>query len=754
MNDRAKPVPAGSAAQGGIPLNLAPLLTPYGQHQRLTIRVVYLPPRAELTRGVRNEDASWSLTPAELEGLELLLPDDSEPPPTVGVRIVGIDRNENASIVGQFEVPLPRSTRVKGSSAAEAAMVATLQNRLDRRAAAAKRLADRKVARALAEAEAKWRAAGDTGANKEAKRQQKEWQEKLAAEAKGRKAAEARAEDSAQQAAALQAERDEALSRAAAAEAAAASSEAAADAQPSAEEIEQRIAELVEARLATARKKWEAQAANGRSANLEQAVAKAVEEARAQSESEAAARLEAARSAWEKEAAAELEAARAAWPQEASEALETAKAELAEAQAGAQEVAQEIEGLRKQLAATDTLRRDLEVTRKELTAAEAAAKDLQSLRKGLEKALAAKTELEAKLEETKAQAESDVEAQLANREQVLELEWREKLLGERNARQAAETKAAEAAQQLAPLTAEAEALRVRLTAAEAKAANREEDLQRQAREAEARFARELETQIAAARSEWQAEQEKHDEARLARELEKRIASSEAGWESNRQRDGEDRIAAAVDQAVKKAENKAQTRLEQARADWEKELRSALAIAEGKWQAEAAKRLAAAQKEWNRNSELELARGRSKLRGAARRQWRLPAWRLVKRAAFAAACATAVFLLVTQFKPLIREYADPARWKPKVMEMVEGAKSTALDQYDSLTGKPASHRTVAAELANVRSGPSTDSDVVARLPRDTEVTVLERRGAWIRVPVESASAGDGWLHETLLDSAAR
>ena len=53
MNDRAKPVPAGSAAQGGIPLNLAPLLTPYGQHQRLTIRVVYLPPRAELTRGGR-----------------------------------------------------------------------------------------------------------------------------------------------------------------------------------------------------------------------------------------------------------------------------------------------------------------------------------------------------------------------------------------------------------------------------------------------------------------------------------------------------------------------------------------------------------------------------------------------------------------------------------------------------------------------------------------------------------------------------
>jgi uncharacterized protein YgiM (DUF1202 family) len=152
--------------------------------------------------------------------------------------------------------------------------------------------------------------------------------------------------------------------------------------------------------------------------------------------------------------------------------------------------------------------------------------------------------------------------------------------------------------------------------------------------------------------------------------------------------------------------------------------------------------------------MELARGRSKLRGAARRQWRAPAWRLVKRTAFAAAGATAVFLLVTQFKPLVGEYLDFGRWKPKVMAVVDDVKSTALEEYESLTGSEAPHRTVAAELANVRSGPSTDSDIVARLPRNTEVTVLERRGAWIRVPVESAGAGDGWLHETLLDGATR
>jgi hypothetical protein len=757
MTDEANPAPAGRAAQGGIPLNLAPLLTPYGQHQRLTIRVVYLPPRAELTRGKRNEDASWSLTPAELDGLELILPDDGEPPPSVGVRIVGIDRNENASIVGQFEVPLPRSTRAKSGAGADPALLAALQQRLDRRAAAAKRLADRKVALALAEAQAAWQARDAAGQAEATQKSERKWQRKIAAEQDARQAAEARAEEVAQQAAALTGELEAARARAAEAEAA---SNAKAP-QPSGAEIEARIATEVEARLAAARAEWECEAQSGDAAARKRAVQEAVAAARQQAESEAAAHLEEARIAWQAEAAAELDAARAAWPQDATEALETARAELAGAQAAAQEVAQDVAGLREQLAATETTRRDLDITRKELAVAQVAVQNLEALRKELAAAQTAAAKLEAGLAEAKTQAAREIETRLANQEQVLELEWREKLLGERGARQAAEAKAAEAVQQLAPLTAELEAARLRIGAAEAAAAaaaGRESELQRQVQEAgaqaEARLARELETRLAAARTEWQAEQGKQDDARLARELEARIAASEANWESNRQRDGEARIAAAVDQAVKKAEIKAQTRLEQARADWEKELRAALAIAEGKWQAEAATRLAAAHAEWNKNSEMELARGRSKLRGAARRQWRAPAWRLVKRTAFAAACATAVFLLVTQFKPLVREYLDFGRWKPKVMAMVDDVKSTALEEYESLTGTVAAHRTVAAELANVRSGPSTDSDIVARLPRNTEVTVLERRGAWIRVPVESAGAGEGWLHETLLDGATR
>lgn len=714
MTDEANPAPAGRAAQGGIPLNLAPLLTPYGQHQRLTVRVVYLPPRAELTRGQRNEDASWSLTPAELDGLELLLPDDSEPPPSVGVRIVGIDRNENASIVGQFEVPLPRSKRAKGGSGADAAQLAALQRRLDRRAAAAKRLAERRVARALAEAEATWRAESDASRGEETQRLEQDWRQKVAAEQDARQAAEVRAEEAAQQIAALAGELEEARTRATVAEAAGSESTS----QLSDEEIETRTAEAVETRLEEARVAWQAKAAQAQAAELD-ALRRQLSEAQA--------------------AAAELE---------------TLRQQLDAAQTDTRKSEAERDTLQRQLAEAQGAAEELATLRNQLAEAEAAARELETLRSQLTEAQAAAGQLENRLAAAEAQAESDIETRLANQEQVLELEWREKLLSERTARQAAEAKADEAAQHLAPLTTELEALRVRATAAEATAASRESELQRQAQDAEARLAREVESRIAAARTEWQAEREKENDARLARELETRVAASEAGWESNRQRDGEARIAAAVDQAVKKAEIKAQTRLEQARADWEKELRSALAIAEGKWQAEAARRLAAAHAEWNKNSDLELARGRSKLRGAARRQWRAPAWRLVKRTAFAAACATAVFVVYTQFKPLIHEYADVGRWKPKVMAVVDGVKSTALEEYESLAGDPAPHRTVAAELANVRSGPSTDSDVVARLPRDTKVTVLERRGAWIRVPVESARAGEGWLHETLLDGATR
>lgn len=182
VNDLASMV-AEPAANDGIPLDLAPLLTPYRQHRRLTVRVVHLPARAELTRGVRNEDASWSLTPADLDGLALMLPDDVDRPPSVAIRIVVIDKNENASIVGQFEVPLPRSARrmkTSASSADSQALEADWQRRMDRRVAAALRLGRRRTAEALAAAETQWQTASDTQLRTQAAELERTWQQKLA----------------------------------------------------------------------------------------------------------------------------------------------------------------------------------------------------------------------------------------------------------------------------------------------------------------------------------------------------------------------------------------------------------------------------------------------------------------------------------------------------------------------------------------------------------------------------------------------
>lgn len=322
MNDQATVVPAPDAARGGIPLNLAPLLTPYRQHQRLSIRVLYLPALAELSAGVRNEDGSWSLAPADLDGVTLLLPEDSEPPAAVAVRIVVIDKNENASVVGQFEVPLPRSeTRVKkkGGAAVAEAMPADWQRRMDRRVAAAQRLGQRKTTLALAEAKVRWRAESETRLAEQARLQEAEWQQRIQDERSAREAADAKAEEAARKATALSGELEAALARAAAAEAAEAGK--AGDSERIAEAVEARLTEELEVRIAAARSEWDRES----DARIADAVAQAVRT----SESAAETRLEEARAEWRKDAGQDLDAAgqRCAEAEAAVQRLEAALAE-------------------------------------------------------------------------------------------------------------------------------------------------------------------------------------------------------------------------------------------------------------------------------------------------------------------------------------------------------------------------------------------------------------------------------------------
>src|ERR1700690_2522820 len=59
-----------------LPLSLAPLLTPYRRHGRLSLRVERVPQLARLSGGRNNGDGTWSLASDELEGLNYLVPED------------------------------------------------------------------------------------------------------------------------------------------------------------------------------------------------------------------------------------------------------------------------------------------------------------------------------------------------------------------------------------------------------------------------------------------------------------------------------------------------------------------------------------------------------------------------------------------------------------------------------------------------------------------------------------------------------
>ncbi|GAB4375816.1 MAG: hypothetical protein Kow00114_39200 [Kiloniellaceae bacterium] len=311
VNDLASMV-AEPAADDGIPLDLAPLLTPYRQHRRLTVRVVHLPARAELTRGVRNEDASWSLTPADLDGLALLLPDDVERPPSVAIRIVVIDKNENASIVGQFEVPLPRSARRVRTSANgddSQALAADWQRRMDRRVAAALRLGRRRTAEAVAAAEAQWQAAGDARLRAQAEELERTWQQKLA----------------------------DALTQARAGWEAEQEQESAAHLAAAVAEAERNAAAAAETRLQEAEAAWR-RAAEGEIAAARQQAADA---------QAAAERLAADLAAAEARLGAQEQAIELAWRQKVEAAQASAEAAARQAEA----LAQELEAARQQRAA-------------------------------------------------------------------------------------------------------------------------------------------------------------------------------------------------------------------------------------------------------------------------------------------------------------------------------------------------------------------------------------------------------------------
>jgi hypothetical protein len=134
-----------------IPLELAPLISPYRGQGRISLRVERLPHRTRLSRGQNNGDRSWSLVLDDLEGLQFLAPKDLGGEQKISIRVVSLDGGDGATIaVLEYTIPThdsPRITAVEGGRAQQDAAPERAANERLRI-----ELAEAKAARAVQEA--------------------------------------------------------------------------------------------------------------------------------------------------------------------------------------------------------------------------------------------------------------------------------------------------------------------------------------------------------------------------------------------------------------------------------------------------------------------------------------------------------------------------------------------------------------------------------------------------------------------------
>jgi Bacterial SH3 domain len=104
-----------------IPLALAPLLSPYKKHGRLSVRIERLPRLARLSAGRNNGDRSWSLGLDELEDLTYLPPDGMDEAHTLAMRIIGLDGGGSTLAVLDLSVS-PEAQTISGPDAGSDAL--------------------------------------------------------------------------------------------------------------------------------------------------------------------------------------------------------------------------------------------------------------------------------------------------------------------------------------------------------------------------------------------------------------------------------------------------------------------------------------------------------------------------------------------------------------------------------------------------------------------------------------------------------
>jgi len=285
MNKMATAKTEPATAQAGIPLDLAPLLSPYAHYRRLSIRIEQLPPQARLSKGSNNGDRTWSLKPDDLDGLEFLLPEGKDVPISLAIRIIGIDDDDEATILAQFDLPLSPSETVSMTSAVAKAASPIV----------------------AADPEARWQEQYETRLADIAKQLELEWEQKTATEQTARESAEAKAAASAKKLTELTKQLEAASGMAAKAEAAQDRNMAEQQArhdkalQQQAKKAEAHFTKELDRNLVRAQSKWDKE--------RDKQIAGAAKQAMQASTAEAEARLEQAQAQWLEESAREIETA-------------------------------------------------------------------------------------------------------------------------------------------------------------------------------------------------------------------------------------------------------------------------------------------------------------------------------------------------------------------------------------------------------------------------------------------------------------
>ena len=96
-------------------------------------------------------------------------------------------------------------------------------------------------------------------------------------------------------------------------------------------------------------------------------------------------------------------------------------------------------------------------------------------------------------------------------------------------------------------------------------------------------------------------------------------------------------------------------------------------------------------------------------------------------------------------------------RPKVERVLEASPSKSAEPMDTQEGatteeKPTPQQLyVTVNVANLRSEPSTESAVVAKLKQDDKVVEFGREEDWVNVSVPSANYATGWIYAPLLNS---